>query len=71
MQEPQSHQGKCFDCGQGVLEPVHHPFNQYIDDDGEPRHWYCTYCGSNHVQLHDTKGHVTINQGNLYIEAEV
>jgi hypothetical protein len=54
--------GQCADCSQGILEPVHHPFALYVDDDGDERFWYCTYCGSNHVILTDEEHNVVFAQ---------
>jgi hypothetical protein len=58
--------GKCLDCAQGILEPVHHPFALYVDDDGTEQHWYCTYCGSNNVELTDDEHNKVVEQGPLY-----
>jgi hypothetical protein len=66
MQETSTNLGRCHDCAQGLLEPVHHPFNIYKDDDGDDTFWYCTYCGSNHVDILDNEGNVIFSQGNLY-----
>jgi hypothetical protein len=58
--------GRCGDCGQGAIEPVHDQFALYVDDSGTERFWYCTYCGSNHVTITDEEGNPIIEQGDLY-----
>jgi hypothetical protein len=58
-------QGKCFDCSQGMLSPAKDGF-EYWDENGEGRgHWFCRYCGSNHVKLTLNDGTV-LDQGDLY-----
>lgn len=42
--------GKCRDCAQGILTKAHEGFEQY-EQDGERLHWFCRYCGSNHVEI--------------------
>jgi hypothetical protein len=61
-------QGKCYDCAQGILEPVHTGFALYQDSPEDAGFWYCLYCGSNHVTLLDAKGNEVVEQGNLYEE---
>ena len=67
-QEPTTQHGFCRDCAQGSL--TRGPgFAQYIDDDGNPQHWYCKYCGSNHVDIKDEAGNIIYRGGDLYEEA--
>jgi hypothetical protein len=42
--------GKCRDCAQGILTKVHEGFELFVLD-GQPCHWFCVYCGSNHVEI--------------------
>jgi hypothetical protein len=58
--------GRCHDCAQGILAPVHTGFSLYRNDEGQDEFWYCLYCGSNHVDLLDEEGSVIASQGNLY-----
>lgn len=60
--------GKCRDCAQGILTKVHEGFEQY-EQDGERLHWFCRYCGSNHVTIYDNKGGIVIEQGDNYPDA--
>lgn len=60
-----SAQGYCHDCAQGMLGPVHEGFELYILDD-RPSHWFCRYCGSNHVTIRDAAGSILFEQGDLY-----
>jgi hypothetical protein len=57
--------GRCHDCAQGVVFNDR-GFALYIDDDGEESHWYCRYCGSNHVDILDAEGNVIYSEGDLY-----
>ncbi len=62
--------GFCHDCAQGLLGPVHDGFELFILD-GQPSHWFCKFCGSNHVTIRDEAGSVTFEQGDLYNEAQL
>ena len=57
--------GYCRDCAQGLLDPVHEGFELYILD-GQPSHWFCKFCGSNHVTIRDEEGSVIFEQGDMY-----
>lgn len=59
-------QGYCHDCAQGLLEPVRDGFGLYILD-GEASHWFCRYCGSNHVTIRDAAGNTLFEEGDLYV----
>lgn len=62
--EPVSMRGRCGDCGQGSLEPVHTGFALFNEEPDV--WWYCLYCGSNHVDILDENGDVIVSQGDLY-----
>lgn len=67
--EPHTVHGVCHDCASGTLinsANLEYGFAQFINDSGEPCHWYCCYCGSNHVEIKDTEGNTVFSQGNLY-----
>jgi hypothetical protein len=68
--EPTTMLGKCRDCANGMGSAAHHAFNLYVDDDGQERHWYCTYCGSNHVTILDAEGNTIFEFGDLYDDDE-
>ncbi len=62
--------GKCRDCAQGILIKVETLGNQggfemYFED-GQPCHWFCRYCGSNHVDIPDSEGGILVEQGDNY-----
>jgi hypothetical protein len=58
--KPAFSHGYCRDC---ATTGAH--FIRHMDGD-EPLHWYCTYCGSNHVDIYDAAGKVIASQGDLY-----
>ena len=57
--------GKCFDCSQGMLSPARDGFEYWDENDEGRGHWFCRYCGSNHVTVTTNDG-VKIDQDNLY-----
>lgn len=61
-----SDHGYCHDCAQGLYGQVQEGFELYVLDNS-PSHWYCRYCGSNHVTILDGTGNVLFEQGDLYI----
>jgi hypothetical protein len=66
--EPRTEHGRCHDCASGtIINPANkeYGFAQFVDADG-PQHWYCCYCGSNHVDILDEEGNVIVEQGDLY-----
>lgn len=58
--------GYCRDCAQGLLDRVRDGFELYVLD-GSPSHWFCRYCGSNHVTIRDAAGNTIAEEGDLYI----
>ena len=58
-------QGKCFDCSQGMLSSASDGFEYWDENDEGRGHWFCRYCGSNHVTVTLNDG-VVIEQGDLY-----
>jgi hypothetical protein len=65
--EKTTQHGRCRDCAQGYLfTDADYGFALYIFADGSPSHWYCLYCGSNHVDILDADGNVVYSEGDLY-----
>lgn len=57
--------GTCHDCSQGAGFKDR-GFELYMDDDNKPSHWFCCYCGSNHVTIIDAAGNALYDGGTLY-----
>ena len=58
--------GYCHDCAQGLIGKTVDGFALFVLD-GTPSHWFCRYCGSNHVTIRDENGNTLFEQGDLYI----
>lgn len=66
--EPKTKLGTCRDCSQDSRWSSIGPgFAQYVED-GKLLHWYCLYCGSNHVDIRDAEGKTVYSGGDLYGE---
>jgi hypothetical protein len=63
MGEKTTQNGRCHDCAQGVF---HKDAGFSLYEDGDYGHWYCLYCGSNHVTITLEDGSEVLSQGNLY-----
>jgi hypothetical protein len=63
VNERTTQNGKCHDCAQGVF---HTDTGFALYEDGDDGHWYCRYCGSNHVTITLEDGTEVLEQGNLY-----
>ena len=59
----ETNEGYCHDCAQGIITKPHAGFEFYDDGEGSG-HWFCRYCGSNHVTV-KIDGR-TIEEGDLY-----
>ena len=57
-------QGKCLDCSQGMLSSAKDGFEYWDENDEGRGHWFCRYCGSNHVIVTRNDGAV-IEQDDL------
>ena len=58
--------GYCHDCAQGLIGRTTDGFALFVLD-GRPSHWFCQYCGSNHVTIRDASGNTVFEQGDLYV----
>jgi Zinc-binding domain of primase-helicase len=59
--------GKCHDCAQGMITSPKDGFEYWDENEEGHGHWFCRYCGSNHVTI-TRPGGVVIEQSDLYDE---
>jgi len=62
----QTNHGYCHDCAQGLQFQAIEGFELYVLD-SLPSHWFCRYCGSNHVTIRDEQGNIIAEEGDLYV----